>query len=248
MDRNFDGLNRYHPSTRTFTYYLKHDRGLSHSSIWSLLCDHQGTVWAGTYFGGVNYFNTESQIYHQYQASDMVNEGLSSPIVGCIIEDSQNNLWIGTEGGGLNKYNLASRQFEWYKHDNNANSLSHNNIKSLYYDTRREVIWIGTHMGGLNKMDLKTKRFTQYKYKEGDKNSLPSNIIRDIVPYKDQLLIATNTGVCMFNPETEKWSVCFRMNRTGLHTPEVSSSITATRCGYTEEAKEYSLTSRTLAK
>lgn len=200
----FDGLNRYHPSTRTFTYYLKHDRGLSHSSIWSLLCDHQGTVWAGTYFGGVNYFNTESQIYHQYQALDMVNEGLSSPIVGCIIEDSQNNLWIGTEGGGLNKYNLASRQFEWYKHDNNANSLSHNNIKSLYYDTRREVIWIGTHMGGLNKMDLKTKRFTQYKYKEGDKNSLPSNIIRDIVPYKDQLLIATNTGVCMFNPETEK--------------------------------------------
>lgn len=138
----FDGLNRYHPSTRTFTYYLKRDRGLSHSSIWSLLCDHQGTVWVGTYFGGVNYFNTESQIYHQYQASDMVNEGLSSPIVGCIIEDSQNNLWIGTEGGGLNKYNLASRQFEWYKHDNNANSLSHNNIKSLYYDARHEVIWI----------------------------------------------------------------------------------------------------------
>ena len=43
--------------------------------------------------------------------------------------------------------------------------------------------------GGLNKMDLKTKRFTRYKSKEGDKNSLPSNIIRDIVPYKDQLLI-----------------------------------------------------------
>ncbi len=200
----FDGLNMFHPATQTFTYYLKHEKGLSHSSIWSLLCDHQGSIWAGTYFGGVNYFNPESQIYHQYRTSDVANEGLSSPIVGCIIEDGQNNLWIGTEGGGLNKYNLTSHQFEWYKHDNNANSLSHNNIKSLYYDAHREVLWIGTHMGGLNKMDLKTKRFTRYKSKEGDKNSLPSNIIRDIVPYKDQLLIATNIGVCLFHPESEK--------------------------------------------
>lgn len=110
MDSTFDGLNMFHPATQTFTYYLKHEKGLSHSSIWSLLCDHQGSIWAGTYFGGVNYFNPESQIYHQYRTSDVANEGLSSPIVGCIIEDGQNNLWIGTEGGGLNKYNLTSHQ------------------------------------------------------------------------------------------------------------------------------------------
>lgn len=30
---------------------------LSHSSIFSLYKDQQGSIWGGTYYGGVNYFN-----------------------------------------------------------------------------------------------------------------------------------------------------------------------------------------------
>lgn len=200
----FNGLNMFHPSSQTFTRYQKRENGLSHSSVWSILCDHQGSIWVGTYFGGVNYFNPESQIYHQYQAAKTESEGLSSPIVGRITEDSQHNLWIGTEGGGLNKYDPKSRKFEWFRHSKLPGSLSHNNVKALYYDPLREVIWIGTHLGGLNKMDLKTKKFTQYFHNENDPESLPSNIIRDIIPYKEQLIIASHAGVCIFNPETGK--------------------------------------------
>ncbi len=200
----FNGLNMFRPDSRTFTRHLKRENGLSHSSIWSLLCDHQGSIWAGTYFGGVNYFNPKSQIYNHYQASKTTDEGLSSSIVGRITEDSRHNLWIGTEGGGLNKYDPQKRKFEWYKHNNLPGSLSHDNVKALYYDPLREIIWIGTHLGGLNKMDLKTKTFTHYLHNENDPESLPSNIIRDIIPYKKQLLIASHAGVCIFNPETGK--------------------------------------------
>ena len=63
-------------------------------------------------------------------------------------------------------------------------------------------MWIGTHLGGLNKLDLRTNRFTVYRMKAGDPTTLPSDIVRDIVPYEDKLIIATQNGVCLFNPAT----------------------------------------------
>lgn len=45
------------------------NEGLTHSSIWCIVKDNQGTLWLGTYFGGVNYFNPEYEIYTRYKAS-----------------------------------------------------------------------------------------------------------------------------------------------------------------------------------
>lgn len=207
----FNGLNKFNASNNTFTHYQKQetDKSLTNSSIWSLLCDRQGTIWAGTYFGGVNYFNPKSQIYRHFQAAKTENNGLSAPIVGCIMEDSLHNVWIGTEGGGITKYNPQTNTFQWYKHSSNPNSLSHNNVKTIYYDHPNKILWIGTHMGGLNKLDLRSNKFTRY-HTNSDKGSLPSNIIREIVPYKDNLLLATHKGVCQFNPKTEKAVLLFQ--------------------------------------
>ena len=207
----FNGLNKFNASNNTFTHYQKQetDKSLTNSSIWSLLCDRQGTIWAGTYFGGVNYFNPKSQIYRHFQAAKTENNGLSAPIVGCITEDSLHNVWIGTEGGGITKYNPQTNTFQWYKHSSNPNSLSHNNVKTIYYDHPNKILWIGTHMGGLNKLDLRSNKFTRY-HTNSDQGSLPSNIIREIVPYKDNLLLATHKGVCQFNPKTEKAVLLFQ--------------------------------------
>ena len=53
-------------------------------------------------------------------------------------------------------------------------------------------MWIGTHLGGLNKLDLRTNRFTVYRMKAGDPTSLPSDIVRDIIPYKDKLVVVSS--------------------------------------------------------
>lgn len=202
----FDGLNKYDIKTGKFTRYYKTEgkNGLSESSIWSLYCDHQGTVWAGTYYGGVNYFNPSRQIYQEYNTLPNEFEGLSVPTVGRIIEDNRLNLWLCTEGGGICKYNLHTRKFQWYKNDEQKNSISHNHTKSIYYDQKREVIWIGTHLGGLNKLDLRNNRFMRYMKRLGDPYSIPSDIVMDIVPYGNNLILSTYNGISVFNPEKEK--------------------------------------------
>ncbi len=222
----FNGLNRYNKKTGEFVRFtadISNPEGLTHSSIWCIVKDHQGTLWMGTYFGGVNYFNPEYEIYTRYKTSVKEEEGLSSPIVGHMLEDKYHNLWIATEGGGLNKYDRKNKVFKWYKHTVGKNSISQNNIKALYYDANRDHLWIGTHLGGLNKLDMKTDRFTHYYYKEGDDTSLPSDIIRDIVPYKDSLIIATQNGICMFNPLDGKCRQMFKDTESGRTIKMVAS-------------------------
>ena len=84
-------------------------------------------------------------------------------------------------------------------------------------------MWIGTHLGGLNKLDLQTNRFTIYRMKAGDPASLPSDIVRDIVPYKDKLVIATQNGVCLFSPSTGSCRQLFKETKEGRNIGMVAS-------------------------
>lgn len=214
----FNGLNRYDKRTGLFQNHTASDTqsdGLTHSSIWCIVKDNQGTLWLGTYFGGVNYFNPEYEIYTRYTYSSNETKGLSNPVVGRTIEDKNGNLWIGTEGGGLNYYNRHTREFKWYRPQEGRNSISHNNVKALYYDADKEIIWIGTHLGGLNKLDIRSGQFTHYRMKAGDESSLPSDIIRDITPYKDHLIVATQDGICLFNPSDGKCKQLFKDSKEG---------------------------------
>ena len=221
----FLGLNRLDPKSGRMSAYVADGsaEGLTHSSIWCLMKDHQGTIWAGTYFGGVNYFNPEYEIYTRYKASDRPGEGLSSPVVGKMIEDRAHNLWICTEGSGVNVLDRRTGRFSWYRHTPGRNSISHDNVKAIRYDSLRHAMWIGTHLGGLNRMDLRTGRFTHYRAVAGDAASLPSDIVRDVVLYGDSLVVATQDGVCVFDPATGRARQLFRDTAEGRRIKAVAS-------------------------
>lgn len=189
--------------------------GLSHKSVWCMTKDAQGTIWTGTYFGGVNYFNPEYAIYTVFSESDSEADGLSSPIVGKMLEDKRGNIWICTEGGGLDVFDPKTGRFRWYMHDSSANGISHNNVKAIWYDEDADRMWLGLHLGGLNRLDIRTGRFTVYRHEEGNDASIPSDIVRDILPYGDSLVVATQNGVCLFSKVTGKCRRLFRDKEEG---------------------------------
>lgn len=136
----FHGLDKYNRETGKFTaYYAAEANGLTESSVWGLMCDRQGIIWAGTYYGGVNYFTPTSQYYQKYYAVPNDKNGLSSPIIGEMTTDIRGDLWLCTEGGGICRYIQKENRFQQYQHNESSNSLSHNHAKCLYYFLKYKV-------------------------------------------------------------------------------------------------------------
>lgn len=198
----FNGLSRYDRETGLFTSYEKggKDGGVNdEKSFWDLFCDHQGTIWAGTYYDGVAYFNPSREMYRKHGFTDGEAGGPGTPVVGPMVEDGHHNLWIGTEGRGVICYNYLSGKTMHY---DMGRGLSSNFIKTLHYDAGTEALWIGTHLGGLDRLDTGTGRVRVYRHDDGDDKSLPSDIVMDIVPYGNDLILSTFGGIKAFSPET----------------------------------------------
>ena len=200
----FNGLSRYDCETGTLTSYEtgSKDGGInSGKSFWDLCCDHQGTIWAGTYFDGLAYFNPSREVYRKLAFIGNRENGQDAPVAGPMTEDGLHNLWVGTEGKGVFRYNYLSGEMSHY---DEAGGLSSNFIKALYYDEKTETLWIGTHLGGLNRLDARTGQVRTYRHVDGDGTSLPSDIVMDVVPYGDVLILSTYGGITAFSPETGK--------------------------------------------
>lgn len=201
----FKGLDKL-DVTNNITHYSEDNKpySLSNSSIICMMKDQQGTFWIGTYYGGINLFNPDYEIYTYYYPDESQKGKLTSPFAGRMKEDSKGGIWIATEGGGVNYLNRRTKTFIEYRHDNTKNSLASNTVQSLYLDEHNHTLWLGTLKGGMDKLDLKTQKFTNYRHIPHKEKTLINNIVRKIIPYKGNLLLATHNGIALFNPQTEE--------------------------------------------
>lgn len=200
----FDGLQKY--DSRTGTYSLmklrKNMGGLEHPSVFSLFYDCLGTIWVGTYYGGVNYFNPQKTIFSYYNYESVADKELYFSYIGEMVEDLDGGLWIATDGGGLARMDRKSRTFTNLKHGG-ANSLPHNNVKSISYDAMRRCLYVGTHIGGLSRYDLKRKSFYNYLEHSRPGSPGPGSIIYHIQFWKDRLYVSSRNGFFILNPDTD---------------------------------------------
>lgn len=201
------GLDRLNVETGFFKHYDSEEynnRQLSNESVWALLKDNQGSIWVGTYFGGVNYFNPEVNFYKFHTLQKGVFNNKPFPVISEIIEDGNNNLFLCTEGDGLIYYSLQNKTYINYRVDQTkSNSIFNDNIKTAYFDRSRNELWLGTHLGGMFMFNPQTKRFTQYNnIKRGWQQT---NIVRAILPFKENLLVGTYNGLFLFDKQNHNF-------------------------------------------
>lgn len=204
----FKGLQKFNPYTQEFSLYTRSNLpgGLSHTSVFSLFFDRQGTIWAGTYYGGVNYFNPERDIFSHYVDNPNRNDCLNYPFVGNMVEDKNGDLWICTEGGGLNQLNRKSQTFHYFVSED-KNGPPHNNLKSISYDEKRDILYIGTHTGGLAKFHIPTQHFHHYLEQSDDPLSpRPNYVIHHTMIYNDHLYVSARNGLFRMDLNTEKFT------------------------------------------
>lgn len=211
-----DGLNRY--DGYSFKIY-KHDpedpTSISHNSILELAESDDGTLWIGTWGGGLNRYDPVSETFTRYQHDPDDSASLADDNIYSILEDSNGNLWIGTLAG-LDRLDPGTSTFEHFAYDpNNPNSLSSNAISLIFEDSKRQL-WIATGANGiegsgLNRFDPATGHVVRYQHDESDPQSLASNNIADIYEAEDGTFwVATGgfslhgNGLDHFDPNTGK--------------------------------------------
>ncbi len=173
------GIYKKEKSSNDFYAYANENHKFSPISQNSIMCsyiDRTGSLWLGTFAGGVNFCDLNRKPFIHYASGKNNEYLLSSPNVYGMDEDQEGNLWIGTDNG-LNRLDRETGEFTYFFHDpNNSNSLAYNDVKSIEVDVDGGI-WIGTNRGGLDHYNPRTGQFKNYKHDAENPSTLTTNKI-----------------------------------------------------------------------
>lgn len=179
-----NGLAILDPIKNTFTNY-SHDpadnRTLSDGSAWSLMTDHTGNVWIGTYSGGINIYYPGSSNFTNIGEKVGTNIGLNKSLAEAIVGDKDGGLWIGSFGGGLNYINRQKGLASYFPVSDE--------IKALVKDSA-ENLWAGT-LDGLFKFNRSNNTFSHINLKTFN-NKTAARLINALLPTKYGIWVGTN--------------------------------------------------------
>lgn len=156
-----NGVSVLDPQTLTFVNY-QHDpdnpNTISQNSIYSLYEDEQGSLWVGTYFGGINMaYGIDTKFNRLTTGTSPV--AIPHNVIKQFAEDSIGNLWLSTEGGGVFRLDSSLRQVaHFYNPSGGLLGARSNFVKSIHIDRSGEV-WAGSSGGGLYRLDPRTGDF-----------------------------------------------------------------------------------------
>ena len=168
------------------------DKGLSQSSVFTVIQDRFGFVWTGTSDGLNMYDGYEFKIFKH---EPLNKNSISSNYITCLLEDKNGNIWVGTQDGGVNYYNRQTRQFTRYLKDKDNFKGPSSAFITCLYEAADGNIWIGTRDAGISEYNVTKKGFRTFKSKFNDANSLASNHINAITQDKTgNIWVATEGG------------------------------------------------------
>ena len=174
------------------------DGGLSSDSIFALLEDRAGTLWAGT-DAGLDRFDPQSRKF----VAQRLPIGRHTA-ARALLQDGLGSLWVGT-AAGLVRLDGAAKTPTVYLHDAaSARSLPSDTVNALMQDHAGRL-WVGT-TAGLALFDRASGAFDVYRNDPADAKSLPDdNIVSLFEDHSGLVWIGTRFGgLAKRNPRT--WS------------------------------------------
>ncbi len=224
-----DGLNMYDGHTfRVYRNESDNPSSLSNNNIRVIFEDTFGSLWIGTWGGGLNLFDPKSNSFTRYQYDSRNSNSLSGDRIWSIYEDYTGVLWVGTYGSGLNRFDRKSNSFIRYENKpQNPISLSGNFVLSIYEDRSGEL-WIGTN-NGLNLFERESNSFKHYQYDPENPNSLSGKSITSIrEDHSGMLWIGTGGGgLNLFDRQNNSFK---RYKNDLKNTSSLSNNIVWTIC------------------
>ncbi len=167
------GLNRFdrlpgRPETGGFVHF-RHDpsdpESLSNDRVTCFAEELDSTLWVGTFEGGLNRFDPETQRFRRIERVPGQTSGLTSNMVFSLHVDASGTLWVGTQVGlhrfeGFDESDTAV--FKVYLEED---GLSNDFVYAVESDTWGRL-WMSTNKG-LSRFDPKTGAFKNYDTSHG---------------------------------------------------------------------------------
>jgi len=174
----------------------------SDNRIYSLEKTYDGTLWVGTWGGGL-FATDKNKMTHHFDSGES-DGSLVHPIVYAMLQDDSGILWIGTNGGGISKLNPRKRDYVKFSHDPKVSeSMDIGKINVIQQD-ENENIWFAVYNNGLHKYNIKTEIMTKYKHDANQVGSLIDNQVMAMDMLEDgRLLIGTAKGLAFYNSDTD---------------------------------------------
>lgn len=197
------GLDRLEKSTgliQNFFHDPNNKNSISMGGVYALHKDSKGNLWAGTWNGGLNRFDSKTGNFKRYQPDGRPGS-INSANIYAIYEDSKDRLWIGTIGGGLNQYHYHSDSFTHYiNNPDNSASLDNNSINAIL-ETSDGTLLISCY-SALEIFNPQTGTFQHFIHQPDDPLSIGNGQILSIFEDSNRnIWIATNMGLNLFNKD-----------------------------------------------
>lgn len=142
-------------ASQHIVYDAKEQDGLSHNYIKSIFKDAKGSIWIGSYYGGIDIWDTSNNNFINFKEFGG-KDRLSHKVVSSIVDDNQGNVYFGTEGGGISILSTLDNRTRFIR-SSDSKILESDNIKSLFLDD--DLLWVGTFDKGIETYNINKKRF-----------------------------------------------------------------------------------------
>jgi len=176
---------------------------LSDNAVYTLCRDKEGGVWAGTFFGGVNYYPKQYSSFQKFYP-DNSDSSISGSAVREICEDRNHDIWIGTEDAGLNKLDPATGSITQYKPTGRKTDIAYSNIHGLL--ATENDLWVGTFEHGLDVLDIRTGKVKKLYTAGPGPHELKSNFVLTIIRSKSgDIYLGSSNGLYRYNKKNDNF-------------------------------------------
>jgi signal transduction histidine kinase/ligand-binding sensor domain-containing protein/DNA-binding response OmpR family regulator len=195
---NDSGIVVYNPITHSLRKYTSRNSALQSDVVVSSCCASDGSIWFGTYNGGLTHYHNGIFTTYRKQSGGLANDNIWS-----IVEDKNGNIWIGTLGSGVQMLNPNTGIFTTYNIANTG--MTSDYVASLCWDCNGNLV-VG-HSGNFSVMNIRSKKFTHYKSTRSGKSFSDPSVQQIFVDSRGLIWDGTCSGVNVYDPKTDQLKV-----------------------------------------